>query len=149
MNRITPEGFDMPERRSLSQQRKMGRINRQKRELRRVFRAAYRDRKDDHKKGMIILFAGPPGAGKTGSAEFIAAETGRSLYRVDLSSVVSKYIGETEKNLMKLFDKAENMDVVILLAKADALFGKRTAVNDAHDRNANIEFTYAIAGKRR
>ena len=144
MKRITPEGFDMPERRSLSQQKKMDRITCQTQELRRVLRGAYRGRKDDQKKGMIILLAGLPGAGKTASAEFIAAETGRPLDRVDLSSVLSKYIGETEKNLKTLFDKAENTDGIILLDEADALFGKRTAVNDAHDRRSNIELTYLL-----
>ena len=122
----------------------MDRITCQTQELRSVLRAAYRDRKDDQNSGMIIVLAGPPGVGKTASAEFIAAETGRSLYRVDLSSVVSKYIGETEKNLKKLFDKTENTDAAILLDEADELFGKRTAVKDAHDRNANIEFTYLL-----
>jgi SpoVK/Ycf46/Vps4 family AAA+-type ATPase len=72
------------------------------------------------------------------------AQKGRSLYRVDLSSVVSKYIGETEKNLKTLFDRAENTDLVILLDKADELFGKRTAVKDADDRHANNEFTYLL-----
>jgi len=122
----------------------MDRITCQTQELRRVLRTAYRGQQHGPKNGTIIVLAGPPGAGKTASAEFIAAETGRSLYRVDLSSVVSKYIGETEKNLKKLFDKAENTDVAILLDEADELFGKRTAVKDADDRRSNIELTYLL-----
>lgn len=144
MKRITPGCSDIPDRQSLSQQRKMDRINRQTGELRRVFRSAYRERKDDRNKGMILLFAGPPGAGKTAAAELIAAETGQSLYRVDLTSVMNKYIGETEKNLQKVFNAAEVSSAIILFDEADELFGKRTAVNDADDRHANIDVTYLL-----
>jgi SpoVK/Ycf46/Vps4 family AAA+-type ATPase len=94
--------------------------------------------------GLSILFAGPPGTGKTMAAEVICEKVGLPLYRVDLSQVVNKYIGETEKNLRRVFDAAETTDVCILFDEADALFGKRTAVKDAHDRFANIEISYLL-----
>ncbi len=94
--------------------------------------------------GISALFAGPSGTGKTLAAEVIANELGLDLYRIDLSSVVSKYIGETEKNLRRVFDAAESGGAVLLFDEADALFGKRTEVKDSHDRYANIEVSYLL-----
>jgi SpoVK/Ycf46/Vps4 family AAA+-type ATPase len=94
--------------------------------------------------GTTALFAGESGTGKTMAAEAIANELRLNLYRVDLSTVVSKYIGETEKNLRRLFDAAEDGGVVLLFDEADALFGKRSEVRDSHDRFANIEINYLL-----
>ncbi len=94
--------------------------------------------------GILALFAGPSGTGKTMAAEIIAGDLGLDLYRVDLSGVVSKYIGETEKNLGEIFDAARATAAVLLFDEADALFGKRTEVSDAHDRYANIEVSYLL-----
>ena len=94
--------------------------------------------------GLAALFAGPPGTGKTMAAEAIAADLELPLYRIDLSQVVNKYIGETEKNLRRLFDAADSADVILFFDEADALFGKRTEVKDAHDRYANLEISYLL-----
>ena len=94
--------------------------------------------------GLAALFAGPPGTGKTMAAEVIAAELRLPLFRIDLSQVVNKYIGETEKNLRRLFDAADSCDVILFFDEADALFGKRTEVKDAHDRYANLEISYLL-----
>lgn len=94
--------------------------------------------------GIVALFAGESGTGKTLAAEVIAGDLGLDLYKVDLSSVVSKYIGETEKNLNRIFDAARACQVVLFFDEADALFGKRSEVNDAHDRYANIEVAYLL-----
>jgi len=94
--------------------------------------------------GVIALFAGPPGTGKTTAAEAIADALRQDLYRVDLSAVVSKYIGETEKNLAAAFDEAERASAVLFFDEADSLFGKRTEVKDAHDRYANLEVNYLL-----
>jgi hypothetical protein len=94
--------------------------------------------------GLAALFAGPPGTGKTMAAEVLAAELHLPLYRIDLSQVVNKYIGETEKNLRRLFDAADCSDVILFFDEADALFGKRTEVKDAHDRYANLEISYLL-----
>jgi hypothetical protein len=94
--------------------------------------------------GVSALFAGDSGTGKTMAAEVIAAELQLNLYRIDLSAVVSKYIGETEKNLRKLFDSAENGGAILFFDEADALFGKRSEVKDSHDRYANIEINYLL-----
>lgn len=94
--------------------------------------------------GLSALFTGAPGTGKTMAAEVIAAETGVPMFRIDLSQVVNKYIGETEKNLRRLFDAAEALDVILFFDEADALFGKRTEVKDAHDRYANLEVSYLL-----
>ena len=94
--------------------------------------------------GVSALFAGESGTGKTLAAEVIANELGLDLYRIDLSSVVSKYIGETEKNLKRVFDTAEEGGVLLLFDEADALFGKRSEVRDSHDRYANIEVGYLL-----
>jgi AAA+ superfamily predicted ATPase len=95
-------------------------------------------------KGLSVLFAGPPGTGKTLAAEVIANELGLDLYRIDLSGVVSKYVGETEKNLEEIFKEAETSNGILLFDEADALFGKRTQISDAHDRYANIEVSYLL-----
>jgi hypothetical protein len=94
--------------------------------------------------GIGALFSGPSGTGKTMAAEVVANELGLDLYRIDLSAVVSKYIGETEKNLRRVFDAAERGSAVLLFDEADALFGKRTEVRDSHDRFANIEVSYLL-----
>ena len=94
--------------------------------------------------GVSALFAGPSGTGKTMAAEVLADELRLDLYRIDLSSVVSKYIGETEKNLRRVFDAAEVGGVILLFDEADALFGKRSEVKDSHDRYANIEVSYLL-----
>jgi ATP-dependent 26S proteasome regulatory subunit len=95
-------------------------------------------------KGVAVLFAGSSGTGKTMAAEVIANELGLDLFRIDLSSVVSKYIGETEKNLERIFTAAARSNSVLLFDEADSLFGKRSSVNDAHDRYANIEVSYLL-----
>ena len=95
-------------------------------------------------RGVIGLFAGPPGTGKTTAAEAVAHALRQDLYRVDLSAVVSKYIGETEKNLAAAFDEAERASAVLFFDEADSLFGKRTEVKDAHDRYANLEVNYLL-----
>jgi AAA+ superfamily predicted ATPase len=94
--------------------------------------------------GVAALFTGPSGTGKTTAAEALARELGQDLYRIDLSAVVSKYIGETEKNLATAFDEAERASAVLFFDEADALFGKRTEVRDAHDRYANLEVNYLL-----
>lgn len=94
--------------------------------------------------GLAALFAGPPGTGKTMCAEALARALKLPLQRIDLSQVVNKYIGETEKNLRKVFDAAEVADVILFFDEADALFGKRTEVRDAHDRYANLEISYLL-----
>jgi AAA+ superfamily predicted ATPase len=94
--------------------------------------------------GLTALFAGASGTGKTMAASVIATELGLDLYRIDLAGVVSKYIGETEKNLGRVFDAARRTDGILLFDEADALFGKRSEVRDAHDRYANIEVAYLL-----
>jgi hypothetical protein len=94
--------------------------------------------------GISALFSGPSGTGKTMAAEVLANELRLDLYRIDLSSVVSKYIGETEKNLRRVFDAAEESGAILLFDEADALFGKRSEVKDSHDRYANIEVSYLL-----
>jgi len=102
------------------------------------------DRKLSLGKGLNVLFCGPPGTGKTMAAEVIAGELGLDLYRIDLSQVVSKYIGETEKNLDRIFTAAEQSNAILFFDEADALFGKRSEVRDSHDRYANIEISYLL-----
>jgi SpoVK/Ycf46/Vps4 family AAA+-type ATPase len=94
--------------------------------------------------GINALFAGESGTGKTMAAEVIANDLGLDLYRIDLSAVVNKYIGETEKNLRRLFDVAEESGAILFFDEADALFGKRSEVKDSHDRYANIEVNYLL-----
>jgi hypothetical protein len=102
------------------------------------------DRKLSLGKGLNVLFAGPPGTGKTMGAEVMAHELRLDLYRIDLSQIVSKYIGETEKNLDRIFTAAENSNAILFFDEADALFGKRSEVRDSHDRYANIEISYLL-----
>ena len=94
--------------------------------------------------GITALFAGQSGTGKTMAAEVVAGQLRLDLYRIDLSSVVSKYIGETEKNLRRVFDAADEGGAILLFDEADALFGKRSEVKDSHDRHANIEVSYLL-----
>jgi len=94
--------------------------------------------------GYRVLFHGPPGTGKTLTASLLGKYTGREVYKIDLSMVVSKFIGETEKNLANLFDRAENKDWILFFDEADALFGKRTNVRDAHDKYANQEVSFLL-----
>ncbi len=102
------------------------------------------DKKLSMGKGLNVLFAGPSGTGKTMAAEIMAGTLGFDLYKIDLSTVVSKYIGETEKNLSKIFDEAERSNAVLLFDEADALFGRRSEIRDSHDRYANIEVSYLL-----
>jgi len=94
--------------------------------------------------GLAALFSGPSGTGKTMAAEVLASELRLDLFHIDLSQVVSKYIGDTEKNLCAIFDAAENSGAILLFDEADALFGKRSEVKDSHDRYANIEVSYLL-----
>lgn len=96
------------------------------------------------KKGYRVLFYGPPGTGKTLTASLLGKQFGKDVYRIDLSQVVSKYIGETEKNMEKVFSKAENKDWILFFDEADALFGKRSNVSSAHDKYANQEVSYLL-----
>ena len=96
------------------------------------------------KPGYRVLFYGAPGTGKTLTATLLGKYTGRDVYRIDLSQVVSKYIGETEKNLSRLFDKAADKEWILFFDEADAIFGKRTNVKDAHDKYANQEVSYLL-----
>jgi ATP-dependent 26S proteasome regulatory subunit len=93
---------------------------------------------------VTVLFAGPPGTGKTMSAEVIAKDLGLDLYKIDLSNLVSKYIGETEKNLERIFTEAQSSNAILFFDEADAIFGKRSGVKDAHDRYANLEISYLL-----
>jgi hypothetical protein len=96
------------------------------------------------KPGFRALFHGPPGTGKTLTALIVGKNTNRDVFRIDLSMVVSKFIGETEKNLSQLFERAKNKDWILFFDEADALFGKRTSVRDAHDKYANQEVAYLL-----
>lgn len=111
----------------------------EKKALRQVIEQA-RDRKG----GLVVLFEGESGAGKSMAAEVMAGELMGHLYRVDLSVVISKYIGETEKNLKQIFNAAEGGHAVLMFDEADALFGKRTEVKDSHDRHANLEASHLL-----
>ena len=95
-------------------------------------------------KGLNALFAGPSGTGKTMAAEVIANDLDLDLYKINLATVVSKYIGETEKNLNRIFDEAEHSNAILFFDEADALFGKRSEVKDAHDRYSNIEIAFLL-----
>ncbi len=97
------------------------------------------EERPDHGAGTIALFIGPPGSGTTQAAEVIASDLRRDLYRIDLAAIASKYLGETEKELGRLFAAAEAADAILLFDEADALFGKRTGVADSHDRYANLD----------
>jgi len=102
------------------------------------------EKKLSYGKGLTVLFAGPPGTGKTMAAEVIAGELRLDLFKIDLSQIVSKYIGETEKNLDRIFTEAQTSNAILFFDEADALFGKRSEVKDAHDRYANIEISYLL-----
>jgi SpoVK/Ycf46/Vps4 family AAA+-type ATPase len=102
------------------------------------------DRKLSLGRALNALFSGPPGTGKTLAAEVIAADLGVALLKIDLSQIVSKYIGETEKNLRQLFDQAASANAILFFDEADALLGKRSEVKDAHDRYANTETAYLL-----
>ncbi|MGD9881317.1 MAG: ATP-binding protein [Reyranella sp.] len=119
-------------------------IARQLRQRDRVYREWGFGAKHRLGQGLVALFAGESGTGKTLAAEAIANAVELDLYRVDLATLVSKYIGETEKNLKRLFDTAETSGAVLLFDEADALFGKRSEVKDSHDRYANIEVAYLL-----
>ena len=95
-------------------------------------------------RGIAVLFAGDSGTGKTMSAEVVAGDLGLDLYAVNLATVVDKYVGETEKNLERIFGEADGVNAVLLFDEADALFGKRSEVRDANDRYANIEVAYLL-----
>lgn len=100
--------------------------------------------KSDRGFGITSLFHGESGTGKTMAADVLAQQFRLDLYRIDLSAVVSKYIGETEKNLARIFDAAEAGGVILLFDEADALFGKRSEVKDSRDRHANVEVSYLL-----
>ena len=102
------------------------------------------DMKSKIKPGFRVMFYGAPGTGKTLTASLLGKYTKRDVYRIDLSMVISKYIGETEKNLSSLFDKAADKDWILFFDEADAIFGKRTNVRDAHDKYANQEVSYLL-----
>jgi hypothetical protein len=102
------------------------------------------ERKLSRGRGLNVLFGGGSGTGKTLAAEVLAGELGLDLYEIDLATVVSKYIGETEKNLRRIFDEARRSNAILFFDEADALFGKRSEVRDAHDRYANIEIAYLL-----
>lgn len=95
-------------------------------------------------KSFPCLFYGPPGTGKSLTAKLIGKHYGKDVFRIDLSMIVSKYIGETEKNLAKLFDRAENKDLILFFDEADSLFGKRTGISDSKDKWANLEMSYLL-----
>ncbi|MDH4099945.1 MAG: ATP-binding protein [Nitrospirota bacterium] len=109
-----------------------------------VYREWGFEKKMDRGKGICVMFSGPSGTGKTMAAEILANDLGLDLYRIDLSAVVSKYIGETEKNLRRVFDEGEKSQAILFFDEADALFGKRSEVRDSHDRYANIEINYLL-----
>lgn len=94
--------------------------------------------------GLNVLFAGPSGTGKTMAAEIIANDLNLDMFKIDLSMVVSKYIGETEKNLNRIFKDAKESSAILFFDEADALFGKRSEVRDSHDRYANVEINYLL-----
>jgi SpoVK/Ycf46/Vps4 family AAA+-type ATPase len=102
------------------------------------------ERKLSRGKGVNVLFTGPSGTGKTMATEIIANDLGLELYKIDLAAVVSKYIGETEKNLDRIFHEAQTSNAILFFDEADALFGKRSEVHDSHDRYANIEISYLL-----
>lgn len=102
------------------------------------------DRKLSYGTGVSLLFSGPPGTGKTMAAEIVAKELDMEIYKIDLSQIISKYIGETEKNLREIFDEAASSYAILFFDEADALFGKRSEVKDSHDKNANTEVAFLL-----
>ncbi len=109
-----------------------------------VYQQWHFDRKVSYGKGLSMLFSGPPGTGKTMAAQVVANQLHMEMYKIQLSQVVSKYIGETEKNLRQVFEEAKNANCILFFDETDALFGKRSEVKDAHDRHANIETAYLL-----
>jgi SpoVK/Ycf46/Vps4 family AAA+-type ATPase len=107
-------------------------------------KGAFEFKKLSRGRGLVVLFTGQDGAAKKMAAEVIAKETGFAAFRINLSAVVSKFIGETEKNLNKIFDAAEESGAVLFFDEADALFGNRSEVKDSHDRYANAEVDYLL-----
>lgn len=101
-------------------------------------------RKTPYGRGLSVLFYGPPGTGKTMAAQVMANELGLDLYRIDISQMVSKYIGETQKNISRLFEKAKDINAVLFFDEADSLFAKRSEAKDSHDRNANAETAHLL-----
>lgn len=142
--RITPaatwEDLVLPE----AQQRLLRELAAHVRQRAKVYEAWGFAAKSSRGLGISALFSGPSGTGKTMAAEVLANELALELYRIDLSAIVSKYIGETEKNLRRVFDAAEDGGAILLFDEADALFGKRSEVKDSHDRYANIEISYLL-----
>jgi len=122
----------------------IGLLRQMARESRTGFMVPSFRKKPESSQGTIALFSGPSGTGKTMAAEIMARELRFSMYRVNLSQVFSKYIGETEKNLARVLKTAEAKKAVLLFDEADALFGKRSEVKDSHDRYANIEVSYVL-----
>ena len=102
------------------------------------------DKKVTYGRGLSILFAGAPGTGKTMCAQVIANELNMEMYKINISQIVSKYIGETEKNLQAVFAEAKKSNCILFFDECDAIFGKRSEVKDAHDRNANVEVAYLL-----
>ncbi|MCD9022377.1 ATP-binding protein [Cohnella silvisoli] len=102
------------------------------------------DKKLSYGTGISLLFSGPPGTGKTMASEIVAKELDMEIYKIDLSQIISKYIGETEKNLREIFDEAQASYAVLFFDEADALFGKRSEVKDSHDKNANTEVAFLL-----
>lgn len=109
-----------------------------------VYREWGFEKKNSHGLGITVLFSGESGTGKTMAAEALANDLEMDLFRIDLSTVIDKYIGETEKNLKSIFDNADNRQIVLFFDEADALFGKRSDIKDSHDRYANIEVGYLL-----
>lgn len=112
--------------------------------LRHVVLEKWNIRKNNMHDGITVLFYGPPGTGKTMAAQVIAARLGMELYKAELSTVVSKYIGETEKNLKQIFEDAKKSQAILFFDEADALFGKRTEVKDSHDKYSNMEAAFLL-----
>lgn len=102
------------------------------------------DRKISYGRGLSILFAGAPGTGKTMCAQVMANQLNMEMYKINISQIVSKYIGETEKNLQAVFSEAKRSSCIIFFDECDALFGKRSEVKDSHDRNVNVEVAYLL-----
>jgi SpoVK/Ycf46/Vps4 family AAA+-type ATPase len=102
------------------------------------------DEKVRYGKGVCSLFYGPPGTGKTMAARVLATQLGLDIYRVDLSRMISKYIGETQKNITELFERAKGVNALLFFDEADAMFAKRTEVSDSHDRNSNSEVAHLL-----
>ena len=116
----------------------------QLKEIHRIFRGWGFARRHSHGKGLNLLFSGPPGSGETMAAEVIAFDLEMPFFIIDLGSVASKYIGETQKNLMKIFDSAETSNAILFFDEADALSGNQKQVSDAHDRYTNIVTGYLL-----